>query len=29
MADRDGDGTADFEIELTGELTLSAGDFLI
>ncbi|WP_417723921.1 M10 family metallopeptidase C-terminal domain-containing protein [Salipiger sp.] len=29
MADRDGDGTADFEIELTGELSLSAGDFLI
>ncbi|WP_050532383.1 calcium-binding protein [Pseudaestuariivita atlantica] len=29
QADRDGDGTADFEILLTGTLTLSATDFLI
>ncbi|WP_242601439.1 M10 family metallopeptidase C-terminal domain-containing protein [Pseudaestuariivita atlantica] len=29
QADRDGDGVADFEIELTGTLTLTATDFLI
>ncbi|WP_082176380.1 calcium-binding protein [Pseudaestuariivita atlantica] len=29
QADRDGDGMADFEIELTGTLTLTATDFLI
>jgi Ca2+-binding RTX toxin-like protein len=29
MADRDGDGTADFEIELTGTLTLSSADFML
>ncbi|KNG92915.1 M10 family metallopeptidase C-terminal domain-containing protein [Pseudaestuariivita atlantica] len=29
QADRDGDGLADFEIELTGTHTLTAGDFLI
>ncbi|WP_050531873.1 calcium-binding protein [Pseudaestuariivita atlantica] len=29
QADRDGDGAADFEIELTGNLSLSATDFLI
>lgn len=29
QADVDGDGTADFEIELTGLLTLTAGDFLL
>ena len=29
QADRDGDGAADFEIELTGNISLEAGDFLI
>ncbi|WP_165586997.1 M10 family metallopeptidase C-terminal domain-containing protein [Pseudaestuariivita atlantica] len=29
QADRDGDGAADMEIELTGNLTLNASDFLI
>ncbi|KNG92231.1 calcium-binding protein [Pseudaestuariivita atlantica] len=29
QADRDGDGIADFEIELTGTLTLTTDDFLI
>ncbi|KNG92916.1 calcium-binding protein [Pseudaestuariivita atlantica] len=29
QADRDGDGAADFEIELTGTLTLTSTDFLI
>ncbi|WP_050532390.1 M10 family metallopeptidase [Pseudaestuariivita atlantica] len=29
QADRDGDGAADFEIELTGTMTLQATDFLI